>query len=75
MVMINIKNIKQPQKFFENIINTVREHLISLDQDLRVVSVSRSFYDFFKLKPEAARVSAPALVFCLKTQTRERRIR
>jgi two-component system CheB/CheR fusion protein len=38
--------------YAESIINTVREPLISLDQDLRVVSVSRSFYDFFKVKPE-----------------------
>jgi two-component system CheB/CheR fusion protein len=30
----------------------VREPLISLDQDLRVVSVSRSFYEFFKVKPK-----------------------
>ena len=30
----------------------MREPLIALDQDLRVVSVSRSFYDFFKVKPE-----------------------
>jgi len=39
-------------EFAENIINTVREPLIALDQDLRVVKVSRSFYDFFKVKPE-----------------------
>ena len=26
--------------------------MIILDQDLRVVSVSRSFYEFFKVKPE-----------------------
>jgi len=39
-------------EFSESIINTVREPLISLDQDLRVVSVSRSFYEFFKVKPE-----------------------
>jgi len=39
-------------EFAESIINTVREPLISLDQDLRVVTVSRSFYDFFKVKPE-----------------------
>jgi len=39
-------------EFAESIINTVREPLISLDQDLRVVSVSRSFYEFFKVKPE-----------------------
>jgi two-component system CheB/CheR fusion protein len=38
--------------FAESVINTVREPLISLDQDLRVVAVSRSFYDFFKVNPE-----------------------
>jgi PAS domain S-box-containing protein len=36
----------------ESVINTVREPLISLDQDLRVLTVNRSFYDFFKVKPE-----------------------
>jgi PAS domain S-box-containing protein/putative nucleotidyltransferase with HDIG domain len=30
----------------------VRETLIVLDQDLRVVTASRSFYEFFKVKPE-----------------------
>ncbi|MDD5237418.1 MAG: PAS domain S-box protein [Candidatus Omnitrophica bacterium] len=40
------------REFAESLINTVREPLISLDQDLRVVSVSRSFYEFFKVKPE-----------------------
>jgi two-component system CheB/CheR fusion protein len=39
-------------EFAESVINTVREPLISLNQDLRVVSVSRSFYEFFKVKPE-----------------------
>jgi len=39
-------------EYAESVINTVREPLISLDQNLRVVSVSRSFYDFFKVKPE-----------------------
>ena len=39
-------------EFAENIINTVREPLIALDQDLRVVKVSRSFYEFFKVEPE-----------------------
>jgi PAS domain S-box-containing protein len=39
-------------QFADSVINTVREPLISLDQDLRVVTVSRSFYDFFKVKPE-----------------------
>jgi two-component system CheB/CheR fusion protein len=36
----------------ENIINTVREPLIVLDQDLRVVTVSHSFYEVFKVKSE-----------------------
>jgi PAS domain S-box-containing protein len=39
-------------EYAENIINTVREPLIVLDQDLRVVTASRSFYEFFKVKPE-----------------------
>ena len=42
----------EASEFAENVINTVREPLISLDQNLRVVTVSRSFYDFFKVKPE-----------------------
>ncbi len=42
----------EASEFSESIINTVREPLISLDQDLRVVTVSRSFYDVFKVNPE-----------------------
>ena len=42
----------EASEFAESVINTVREPLISLDQDLRVVTVSRSFYEFFKVKPE-----------------------
>jgi PAS domain S-box-containing protein len=40
------------REYAESIINTIREPLIALDQDLRVVSVSRSFYEVFKVKPE-----------------------
>jgi two-component system CheB/CheR fusion protein len=40
------------REYAESIINTLREPLIALDQDLRVVSASRSFYDVFKVKPE-----------------------
>jgi two-component system CheB/CheR fusion protein len=46
------KSADEVSEFAESVINTVREPLISLDQDLRVVSVSRSFYEFFKVKPE-----------------------
>jgi PAS domain S-box-containing protein len=44
--------VDEAREFAENVINTVREPLISLDQELRVVTVSRSFYEFFKVKPE-----------------------
>ncbi len=46
------KNADEVSEFAESIINTVREPLISLDQDLRVVTVSRSFYEVFKVNPE-----------------------
>ena len=39
-------------EYAESVINTVREPLIDLDQDLRVVTASRSFYEVFKVKPE-----------------------
>jgi len=38
--------------FAENLINTIREPLIALDKDLRVVKASNSFYDFFKVNPD-----------------------
>ena len=42
----------EAREYAESIINTVREPLIALDQDLRVVNVSRSFYEFFKVSPK-----------------------
>ena len=45
-------SMDEAHEFAENIINTVREPLIALDQDLRVVTVNRSFYNFFRVKPE-----------------------
>ena len=46
------KNITRSQEFSDSVIDTIREPLIALDQDLRVVNASRSFYKFFKVKPE-----------------------
>jgi PAS domain S-box-containing protein len=46
------KSAAEASEFAENLIDTVREPLLALDQDLRVVKVNRSFYDFFKVKPE-----------------------
>jgi PAS domain S-box-containing protein len=42
----------EAREYAESIINTVREPLIALDQDLRVVTVSRSFYEVFKVNPK-----------------------
>jgi diguanylate cyclase (GGDEF)-like protein/PAS domain S-box-containing protein len=46
------KSADDALEYAESIINTVRDPLIVLDQDLRVVKVSRSFYDVFKVIPE-----------------------
>ena len=46
------ETFEKTQEYAESIINTVREPLIALDQDLRVVSASRSFYEVFKVNPE-----------------------
>jgi len=43
------RNVENSSEFAESVINTIREPLIALDQDLRVVKVSRSFYEFFKV--------------------------
>ena len=37
---------------FEDIVETVREPLIVLDSDLRVLSANRSFYNSFRVTPE-----------------------
>ena len=50
--MVQKRTVTKSQEYSESIINTVREPLIVLDQDLRVVTVSRSFYEVFKVKPE-----------------------
>ena len=46
------KTLTNSKEYAESIVNTVREPLIVLDQNLRVVTVSRSFYDVFTVKPE-----------------------
>jgi len=45
------KTAAKSQEYSDSIINTVREPLIVLDQDLRVVTASRSFYEVFKVEP------------------------
>jgi two-component system, chemotaxis family, CheB/CheR fusion protein len=42
------------RRFAENIVNTVREPLVVLDQGFRIASANNSFYGAFALKPEEA---------------------
>jgi two-component system, chemotaxis family, CheB/CheR fusion protein len=39
------------RRFAENVVNTVRQPLIVMDEDSRITSANRSFYDTFKLQP------------------------
>jgi PAS domain S-box-containing protein len=39
------------REYAESIVGTVRESLVVLDADLRVISANRSFYETFKTKP------------------------
>jgi len=50
--MSHKSTITTSQEYSESIIDTIREPLIALDQDSRVVYASRSFYEVFKAKSE-----------------------
>ena len=50
--MLKSKTQKEMLEHVESIINTLRDPLITLDENFRVVTVNRSFYTFFKTKPE-----------------------
>lgn len=43
--------IQQARRYAENIVETVREPLLVLDGDLKIVSANRSFYQTFKVTP------------------------
>lgn len=47
------KRLEYSESFFRAIVETVREPLLVLDPDLRVVSANDGFYQAFPLKPEA----------------------
>ena len=50
--MVSKKTVTRSQELAESIIDTIREPLIVLDQNLRVVTASRSFYEVFKVNPK-----------------------
>ena len=43
--------VQEAREYAESIVDTVREPLIVLDADLKVVSANRAFYQTFKTKP------------------------
>jgi PAS domain S-box-containing protein len=43
--------IQQARSYAENIVETVREPLLVLDEDLKIISANRSFYRTFKVTP------------------------
>ena len=46
------RRVEDALEYATGIIDTVRDPLIVLDADLKVISASRSFYQTFKVKPE-----------------------
>ncbi len=50
--MDNKESFIHSSEYAECIIETIREPLIVLDHDLRVISANRSFFSFFKVTPE-----------------------
>jgi two-component sensor histidine kinase/PAS domain-containing protein len=45
-------NVADACSFAQSIVDTVREPVVVLDQELRVIAASRSFYSKFKVRPE-----------------------
>ncbi|HOT94708.1 MAG TPA: response regulator [Methanoregulaceae archaeon] len=47
-----IQQLKRAREYAENIVDTIREVLIVLDNRLRIISANRSFYETFQTVPE-----------------------
>jgi two-component system CheB/CheR fusion protein len=50
--LVDIYRVKAALQYADNIISTIREPLLVLDDKLRVISASRAFYQTFQVKPE-----------------------
>jgi len=51
-ISARVQPIKDALVLAENMVNTVREPLVVLDQDLTITAASRAFYKEFKVQPE-----------------------
>jgi chemotaxis methyl-accepting protein methylase len=49
----NLQQVQTARAFAESIVATVREPLVILDADLRIISANRSFHQTFRVIPEA----------------------
>lgn len=47
-----LRQVEESRAFAQAIVDTVREPFLVLDQDLRVLAASRSFYSAFKVSPQ-----------------------
>jgi len=52
LTLVDIHELKVSRDLAESIINTVREPLLALDQNLRVTTANRSFYENYKVTKE-----------------------
>jgi len=48
----SLEQVREARDYAEAIVDTVREPLVVLDQDLRIETANRSFYQMFHLSPE-----------------------
>ena len=46
------RNVENTLVFFENFMSSIREPLVILDSDLKVVKANHSFYQIFKVEPD-----------------------
>jgi chemotaxis protein methyltransferase CheR len=53
--MIDLPNLEDAQKLAQAIVNTIPEPFLVLDDKIRVLAASRSFYEKFKVDPEQTR--------------------
>ena len=52
MDMKEKKILQEYLNYVKSIVDTIRESLVVLDAELRVISASRSFYQMFQVTPE-----------------------
>jgi len=50
--IVNLRAEKSARLYAEGILNTVREPLVILDKELRIISANRSFYRIFQMRKD-----------------------